>query len=418
LSEPLPAPVEAVPRQVHNRQETLAQLGILVVAVVLGMSPWFSATVVAGAMVAAWNAPPATGIWLTLGVQLGFVLGSVVSATLLLADRWRPARLAMWSAALAAVATATLAVPGLSVMGALLLRIVVGAALAGVYPPGIKLAAGWTNRSRGAAIGALVGGTTLGSAVPHLLSLTVPQSEWRLLVTLAAVCAALAALLFGTVVREGPHVGASVPFDPSALWQVARNRGARLATLGYLGHMWELYAMWSTIGVFWQEAASRHDAAAWFAPLVAFCTVAAGAVGCVVAGRAGDRLGRSVVTIACMAASGSCALAMGPSLAGPLALTMAISLIWGATVVADSAQFSAAVTEFSDARYVGTAVTLQTALGFLLTMVTIRLVPSWSAWWGWERAYLPLAIGPALGIVAMWRLNTLERARRSLLHPG
>jgi MFS family permease len=396
------------------RSPAILQLALLLVAIVLGMSPWFSATVVARAMTAEWQLAGddrSPALWLTLAVQLGFVVGSTISAVLLLADRWRPARLAAGSAALAAVATALLAVPGVQGLGSVALRLVVGMALAGVYPPGIKLAAGWTTVRRGTAIGALVGATTLGSAVPHLLALAVPESAWRRLVLLAAVCSLLGALLFATVIREGPYQGRSAPFDPRALSRVVSNRGVRLATLGYLGHMWELYAMWSTIGLFWQFVVNGRGGATWLAPVMGFASVAAGAVGCVMAGQWSDRIGRSRVTIAAMAVSGACALIIGPALHGPLFLLGAISIVWGVSIVADSAQFSAAVTEFAASDYVGTAVTVQTALGFLLTMVTIRLVPTWSAWWGWQWAYAPLALGPAAGILAMSRLLPLERAR-------
>lgn len=402
------------------RTQLVLQLGLLLLAIVLGMSPWFSATVVARSMTAEWqlaDRDASPEIWLTLAVQLGFVLGSTISATLLLADRWRPARLAAGSAGLAAIATALLALPGVQGMTAVALRLVVGMALAGVYPPGIKLAAGWTAARRGTAIGALVGATTLGSAVPHLLALAVPESAWRLLVLLAAACSALGALLFATVIREGPYQARSAPFDPRALARVVSNRGVRLATFGYLGHMWELYAMWSTIGLFWRFVADARGAAAWLAPVMGFLSVGAGAIGSVVAGQWSDRIGRSRVTIAALALSGSCALAIGPAMRAPLLLLGAISVVWGISIVADSAQFSAAVTEFAAGDYVGTAVTVQTALGFLLTMVTIRLVPTWSAWWGWEWAYAPLALGPIAGIFAMARLVPLERARQGAPHP-
>ena len=385
---------------------------MLVVAVVLGMSPWFSATVVAGAMAREWDSGSGGGIWLTLGVQVGFVFGSLVSAILLLSDRLSPRRLAAGSAALAAVATALLIIPGLGPGGAVLLRIVVGAALAGVYPPGIKIAAGWTRANRGLAIGMLVAGTTLGSATPHLLRLSLPLDAWRGLQVLAALCAAAAALLFGLRVREGPFQAPSAPFDRRALRQVARNRAVTLATGGYLGHMWELYAMWSSIGAFWAFVAAERGFAGWVASASAFATISAGAAGCIWAGWAADRIGRSVVTIIAMAVSGTCCLLIGLMLQAPFWLLLVLGLLWGAAIVADSAQFSASVTEFAHPEYVGTAVTMQTALGFLLTMVTIVLVPSWVASWGWRYAYMPLAIGPALGIAAMARLRRFERASR------
>ncbi len=388
------------------------EVGILVIAVVLGMSPWFSATVTAQAMVREWGT--SDPLWLTLAVQGGFVLGSVVSATFLLADRWSPRRLAAASALVAALATALLAVPRITPPLALLCRFAVGVALAGVYPPGIKIAAGWTTTRRGLAIGLLVGGTTLGSAVPHLLRVAVPMEAWRQLQLLAAGCALAGAALFASRVREGPHQARSAPFDLRVLGRVIRNRPVLLATGGYLGHMWELYAMWSSIGLFFAAAGERRGWAPHTGALLAFATIGAGAIGCAWAGVAADRIGRSATTIVAMAVSGACALVIGPLLRAPDVLFVGIALVWGMSIVADSAQFSAAVTEWSEPRYVGTSVTVQTAAGFLLTMVTIQLVPAWSAAWGWERAYMPLALGPTLGIVAMWRLRSHERAQRAL----
>lgn len=385
---------------------------ILVIAVVLGMSPWFSATVTAASMVREWGA--GNPLWFTLAVQLGFVAGSVVSAVFLLADRWQPRRLAAGSAAVAAVATAALAVPGIGVWQALVCRAVVGMALAGVYPPGIKIAAGWTVQRRGLAIGVLVAGTTLGSAVPHLLRLAVAPDDWRRLQLLAAACAAVGAMIFAARVTEGPHQAPSAPFDPRALGRVWRNRQVMLATGGYLGHMWELYAMWSSIGLFFAAVGTARGWSTSTSAVLSFLTIGAGGLGAVWAGLVADRLGRSWTTIVAMAVSGTCALVIGPLMHGPAALLIVVALVWGLSIVADSAQFSAAVTEWSDRDYVGTSVTIQTALGFLLTVVTIRLVPGWSETWGWERAYMPLAIGPALGILAMRQLARDEAQRRTL----
>ena len=387
------------------------QLAALSVAMILGMTPWFSATVAAPGMIREWGAGEATSAWLTIAVQLGFVLGTFVSAALLLSDRWSARKLAAGSAVIAALGTVLLAAPSVGLTEAMLLRIATGAALAGVYPPGIKLAAGWWRAQRGTAIGILVGALTVGSAAPLLLRLTVTASSWRGVVVAAGVAAFFSAALFWFVVREGPFQAASAPFDPSALAMVLRDRGVMLATGGYLGHMWELYAMWSSIGGFWTFAAVGKGMGARWAALLAFLTVAAGTVGCVVAGVVADRVGRPRVTIIAMMISASCALVIGLLLSAHIVILAFVALVWGASIVADSAQFSASVTELAPSRYVGTAITLQTCAGFLLTIVTIRLVPIWVEWWGWERAYMPLAIGPLLGVVAMWRLSRDPRAR-------
>lgn len=385
------------------------QLAVLSVAMILGMTPWFSATVAAPGMIREWGMGGGTSAWLTIAVQLGFVLGTLASTVLLLSDRWSARLLACGSASIAAVATAALAWRDIGPTTAVILRIITGVALAGVYPPGIKIAAGWWRFHRGTAIGILVGALTVGSAAPNLFRLIVGGTEWRAIVIVAAIGSMISAALFALAVREGPFQAPSAPFDPKALSSVLRDRGVMLATAGYLGHMWELYAMWSSIAVFWTYAASQHLFAPSTAALLAFSTIASGTVGCVIAGVAADRVGRPVVTVLAMATSGTCALLIGPLVHAPLVILIAVALLWGTSIVADSAQFSAAVTELAPVRYVGTAITLQTCLGFLLTIVTIRLVPVWADRWGWERAYMPLAIGPLFGIVAMWRLRRVQR---------
>ncbi len=389
------------------------RLFALVLAVVLGMSPWFSATVVARPLLQSLaDGDQASAAWLTIAVQLGFVAGSIISALFQLSDRWSTHRFAAASALAAAAATSALLIPQLTIGSVLALRFFTGAALAGVYPPGIKIAAGWTVGRRGLAIGILVAGTTLASAVPHLLAAVTPENEWRGVLALAALCALSGALLFAFVVTEGPFQAPSAPFRFSAIRDVVRNRGVRLSTAGYLGHMWELYAMWSSVGLFFTWVGQERGLPIWAGPLLAFLTVGAGAIGCVITGEFGDRVGRSTSTIVPMAISASCCVLIGLVASGPLPLLIVVAMIWGTSIVADSAQFSASVTETADRDYVGTAVTLQTAAGFLLTLVTIQLVPWLSNAWGWRFAYMPLALGPLAGIVAMRRMRLLETPRR------
>ena len=380
------------------------QLAVLALAMVLGMTPWFSATVAAPGMRAEWNTTPSVSAWLTIAVQLGFVLGTFVSAVLLLSDRFSARRLASASSCLVTIATAALAWRHTGPATAIALCGLTGAALAGVYPPGIKIAAGWWRSGRGTAIGILVGALTIGSAMPNLLRALAPTERWRTIILAAAACALVSASLFGLAVRDGPFQAASAPFNPRALSTVVRNRWVALATAGYLGHMWELYAMWSSIGAFWAFVMAPRALAPALAPVFAFITIASGAIGCVVAGVAADRVGRPIVTIVAMAISATCALAIGFLTTAPLVVVTVVAVVWGISIVADSAQFSAAITELAPSQYVGTAITLQTCLGFLLTIITIRLVPVWVHLWGWELAYVPLAIGPVAGILAMWPL--------------
>jgi MFS family permease len=378
---------------------------------VLGMTPWFSATVAGPAMVSEWKADPATSSWLTIAVQLGFVLGTFVSAVLLVSDRFSARRLAAGSSVVAALTTGLIAWRQTGPLGAILLRGLTGIALAGVYPPGIKIAAGWWQARRGTAIGVLVGALTIGSAAPNLFRIGSTSTDWRSIILASAFAAMVSASLFAVVVREGPFQAPSAPFDPRALVSVIRDRGVMLATAGYLGHMWELYAMWSSIGAFWAYVVAQRSASPDVAAILSFLTIASGALGCVVAGVAADRIGRPIVTIVAMAVSASCAMTIGLMSAAPLAVLVLVAVVWGTSIVADSAQFSAAVTELAPRQYVGTAITLQTCTGFLLTIVTIRLVPVWVRWWSWDLAYAPLAVGPIVGIVAMWQLQRTRSSR-------
>ena len=393
-----------------DQREARRQLALLSLAMLLGMSPWFSATAVAPALAERWGAAMTTTAWLTMAVQLGFVAGTLLSALLMLPDRWSVRRLAGGSALLAAATTALIILRSDSPAEAIGLRMVTGAALAGVYPPGMKLVAGWWRDRRGMAIGVLIGFLTIGSASPHLVRAVVSPSDWQLVLAGAALCSALAAIVFLRWIREGPYQAPPTPFNVHGLRRIVGDRGVVLATGGYLGHMWELYAMWSSIGIFWAFVVGRRALDPALAPALAFATIATGIVGCIVAGVVADRVGRARVTIVAMAVSGACALGIGRLLDAPLPVLALVAIVWGVTIIADSAQFSACVTELAPREYVGTALTLQTCLGFLLTMVTIRLVPVWVSTWGWEVAYTPLAIGPALGILAMWRLGAAVRS--------
>ena len=394
-------------------------LGVLATAELLAMAPWFSASAVAPALTRVWHLSPAGTAWLTISVQLGFVAGALVSAVLTLADRWSARRLVVGSAALAAVATGCVALapgPGVGIA----CRMLTGAALAGVYPPGMKIVAGWFRDGRGWAIGILVGALTLGSAAPHLVRWAAPPEAWRLVLGIAAASALAGGLLVLAVPHDGPFAAPSPPFSWSAAPRILRDRAVLLANLGYLGHMWELYAMWTWMAVFVAASERLRRGAGGeggtettaLAALVTFAVVGSGAIGCWLGGKYADRWGRTLVTSAAMVVSGSCAIAAGLFFGGPLAALVPLLLLWGVTVVADSAQFSTAVSELAPTDYVGTALTLQTSMGFLLTCATIYLLPAVAAAIGWRWSMSALAIGPALGVWAMLALRRRPEAAR------
>ena len=386
-------------------------LVLIGVAELFGMSLWFSASAVAPALKAEWALTDAAASWLTLAVQLGFVIGTLVSAVLNLPDVMSARILFGVSAFLGAAANAALATLVHDAGPGIALRFLTGFCLAGVYPPGMKIMASWFREGRGMALGVLVGGITLGKAFPYLVN-AIGSSNWRinvLAVSGLAVVGGLIALLF---VRDGPYAAPVASFDPRQVARVFRNRGVRLADFGYFGHMWELYAMWLWVPVFLRASFAAQGQPPKLAEAASFLVIGCGAIGCVAAGILADRIGRTTVTSWAMAISGACCLAIGFLFDASPAVLLTVAAIWGATVVADSAQFSACVTELSDPQYIGTALTIQTCIGFLLTMVSIEIVPALVKLVGWQWAFVALAPGPLLGVVAMQRLRGLPEAAK------
>ena len=386
-------------------------LVLLAVAELLGMAVWFSASAVSPRLQELWSLSPSQVGWLMGTVQLGFVVGTAAAALLNLADLLNARAYFAASALLAAGVNAALVVVD-GYAAALVLRFLTGVFLAGVYPPAMKMIATWFRSARGLAIGTIVGALTVGKATPYLLR-AFPALGWREVVLAASAGAVLSALLVGIAYREGPYPFARRPFAWGLMGQVLRNRPARLAIAGYLGHMWELYAAWTFVSLFFVDFFSLRGAAELGAEaragVVGFAMIAAGGIGSVLAGRWADRLGRERVAIHAMWISGACALGIGWLLRGPVWLAVAVAVVWGFSVVADSAQFSALVTEVAPEHAVGTALTLQTALGFLLTSFSIAAVPHLRDAGGWPLAFGTLAAGPALGIIAMRRLAALRR---------
>lgn len=395
----------------------------LACAVFLALSPWFSAAAVLPHFRVLWGLTDSAAAWLTLAVQLGFVVGAVSSAAFNLADRVPPRHLIFVGALLAAGANAGLLVAdGFS--AALALRALTGAALALVYPPALKAMSAWFRTGRGVALGVMVGALTLGSALPHLVNGLGGARAQTVLVTTT-----LMAVLGGVIasrVPSGPYQVRAAAFVPARTWRLLTQPHVSHVTLGYLGHMWELYALWAWFGVFFTQVLSQnpvlpHNSVLlhkdWADParLAAFATFAVigvGAAGCYVGGVLADRWGRARLTVLCMGLSGGCALLLAGLVwagAGPL-LLLAVSLVWGFWIIADSAQFSALTSELTDSSALGTVLTVQLALGFALTAASIALVPVLVRLLGWSGAFAVLSLGPLLGIVAIGPLARLPKA--------
>lgn len=396
---------------VSTKHRTLV---VIAAAELLAMSLWFSATAAAPELATLWGLTANQAAWLTIAVQLGFVLGAFLSAVLTLSDVIRPRYLFASSAVAGAVFTAVIAGFVTTALPAIILRFLTGVALAGVYPPGMKILTGWYVKGRGVAIGTLVGALTVGSALPHLIRAVGGVGQPRVVLYGAAGLATVGGFL-ALFVEPGPYQAPAAPFDPRAVGRILRDRETMLANIGYFGHMWELYAVWTWIPAYLiaSIAATRGSGeVSGVASLLAFGTIAIGGAGAVVVGAAADRLGRANITSVSMIISGISCIGAGFVFGKSLSLLIPFVLIWGFVIVADSAQFSTAVTELAEESYLGTALTLQTAIGFLLTTVSIQLVPLFAEMVGWQWAFAPLAIGPAVGTLSMLRLKASPEASK------
>ncbi len=386
----------------------LRAISLLLIAEICAMSLWFVSAAILPDMLREAAISPWAQALLSTAVQAGFVVGALVSAYFGIADRFDPRRVMAVCAVFAALANAALLILPVGGGGAIAVRFATGALLAGVYPVGMKIAAGWGREDRGFLIGLLVGGLTLGSASPHLLAL-LGGVEWRFTVMIASLAAAFGGVivLFSAL---GPHHARAPRFDPRAIGLVWTDKRIRYAYLGYFGHMWELYAMWAWVGTIAAAsyAFSLPDAEALqLGKLTAFVAIAAGAIACVGAGRMADRIGKARMTVWAMAGSGLAALAVAVTFGGPVWLTVVLIVLWGITIIPDSAQFSALVADAAPPELAGSLMTLQTALGFALTMVTVQSAPVLAAAIGWPTVIGIMALGPAFGIAAMRRLMRL-----------
>ena len=373
------------------------------------MALWFSGSAVVPALASEWNLTSSQVGWLAIAVQLGFVAGTLISATLNLADIITTRHLFTVSALLGALTNAIFGLYAQQPETAIALRFLTGVCLAGVYPPGMKLMATWFRERRGMALGVLVGALTLGKAMPYLVN-AIGSSNWRFNVLFVSLLAVVGAVIVLRFVSDGPYALAPATFDLKQIVKVFSNRGVRLASFGYFGHMWELYAMWIWIPVMIRASVTSHGGNPIVAEVGSFLVIGAGAIGCVVAGLIADRVGRTLVTSWAMAISGTCCLLVGFLFGANPLLLLLLAVVWGASVVADSAQFSSCVTELGDPQYIGTALTLQMCVGFLLTTISIELIPKVVEAVTWRYAFMILAPGPLFGVLAMLRLRQLPEA--------
>lgn len=395
-----------------SRDRWLA-LALMATTLVLSMSTWFSASAVLPQLREMWNLSPGTSAWLTIAVQIGFVCGAIVSSLINLPDIVAPRHVILGGAIGAAAANALVQIASGPALG-IPLRFATGFFLAGVYPPAFKLMSTWFRGGRGLALGVLAAAIVVGNGMPHLVN-GLGGLDWRVVIYATSMMTVVGGLIAEFAVKQGPYPFPTAVFDPRQAGRVFGNRGVRLSTLGYVGHMWELFAMYAWFSAFFADALR-----AWGAPVgstaayATFAMFAAGGLGCWLGGILADHWGKSRTVTLMLIVSGSCSLLIGLLFGASPWLILLVGLVWGFTVVADSAQFSTMVTEYADQEYVGTALTLQMAAGFTITVATIWLIPLLQQVVGWRWAFAILVPGPILGVLAILRLGS---ARRETVSP-
>ena len=380
-------------------------------ATFFSLSVWFSTNAISGALEVEKSIDESSMAILTIAVQLGFVFGTLLIAFTNLSDLVNTRTLFAVSAALAA-ATNLLVIPLESPPALIAARFATGAFLGGVYPPAMKVISGWYTKGRGFALGTMVGALTIGSGSPHLLR-SVFSENWQAVIVGSSILATVGGLILKFLVTDGPDDVKGARFNPRYLVGALTERGPRLALAGYLGHQWELYAMWAWIGSYMLYVVGDQSLIGDRLDLASGLTFLVFTVGAVASSYAGvwsEKIGRTAVTSIAMVISGGVAAFIGFIPVEMTVLIVILAMIWGASVIADSAQFSTAMTELSDPAYRGTMLTFQTGVGFALTAVSIWLLPMVKDSSGWGLAFAMLALGPVVGTAAMLRLRSLPEA--------
>lgn len=380
-------------------------IAVLILTQVAGLSVWFSSAAVLAEMGAEAGLTTARLAWLSTAVQIGFGLGALAYAALGLSDRYDPRIVFLGSALGAAASNAGLLVVPVGGAEAVLLRGLTGAFLAGVYPVGMKIAVGWAKRDRALLVGALVGALTLGSASPHLIAL-FGGADWRITIWVTSGMVVSGGLLLMTI-RLGPYHAKAPRLDLGAVRLAWTDRRIRFAILGYIGHMWELYVVWAWVGMMagTSFAASGMAETGDMAKLTAFLAIALGGLACIPAGRWADQSGKALVAGWVLAASGAMGLVAAVSFGGPVWLMVLVLIVWGILVIPDSALFSSLVADAAPPERAGSIMTIQNAIGFLVTAVTVQAAPWLAGQVGWPWVIAATALGPALG---WWAMRALQ----------
>jgi MFS family permease len=388
-------PIASPPRRI---------LPVIIFSQFTGTSLWFAGNAVLDDLQRQWGlAADAVGD-VTSAVQLGFIVGTLTFAFFAVADRYSPRKVFFLCSLAGAIANAVVYVAPHELRSLLVARFLTGFFLAGIYPVGMKIAASWYQRDLGNAIGFLVGALVLGTAFPHLLKAAGAALPWEGITVAVSVTAAVGGLLMLRFVPDGPYLAKGARFDPRALVVIFRSRLFRASAFGYFGHMWELYAFWAFVPVVLAAHAVQVANAPLNVPFWAFCVIGAGALGCAGGGLVSLTRGSAPVAFAQLATSGVCCVLSPFMFYTPTPVFLAFLLVWGITVVGDSPQFSALNARNAPRELVGSALTIVNCIGFSITIVSIQFLNRmWTAV-GEANLFVLLAIGPALGLVALMPL--------------
>ena len=392
-----------------SAKEANRALLIVSLAVMLSTSVWFSGTAAAPTLQEIWQLSSLEMSWLTISVQVGFILGTLLYAIFNLPDLFNSRSIYFLSATAGALFNLAFAGFSDSLSSALVFRFLTGITLAGVYPVGMKIVASWFRVGLGWRLGVLIGALTFGKASSYLLQTLSGILGWRLLVGMTSGATLIGGVLVLLLLADGPFLKQRAVFDFRMLFRVFRSRPFRYTAFGYFGHMWELYAFWSLIGFYISTTLSTDRVAT---SGLSFLALAAGGIGCILGGLLSRAWGERKVALFCLVGSGVCCLLSGPLSFLPPFAVVSLVLIWGMLVVADSAQFSALATRFCPPQYTGTALTVQNGIGFGITIPSIELLTALAGPLSWQFAFMTLAIGPAVGALFMFRLGTLPGADR------
>jgi sugar phosphate permease len=391
----------------ENKWVALALIGV---SVFFSLSLWFSTSVIEPELKTRWSLTPFMESSLSVAIPIGFVIGSFASSLLGLADRFNTRKFFAISALSGALLNGFLIFVEQGYLG-ILIRILTGISLAGVYPPAVQLISNWFPRKRGIATGILIAALTLGTSFPHFITLFISSLDGRWVLLTCSILAIIAAIIMNYIVSDAPNNISKTSFSLGVLKEVLGNRPVMLANYGYFGHMWELYGMWTWLPAFLTSSFLVYSPSTtpFMSTLLSFGAIGvAGGIGCIIGGFFSDKIGRSNLTIIAMTISALCAIFIGLTFGHYFWLTIILALVWGAFIIADSAQFSAAVADFSEDHYVGTALTFQMCIGYLVTIFSINIIPLFQKLVGWEWVFIPLSIGPIFGIMAMIRLRVYE----------